>query len=627
MLMNQRVPVSNFIYRLMNYDVISFDIFDTLILRSINDPKDLFSFLSPKYRLLDFEKVRIKAEATVRLNKKEKTGSREVSIYDIYEEVNRFTSIDIQEGIKNEFDLEKKLCYANPYMKRVFDTLIKNGKRVIIISDMYLPYDMTAELLKSCGYSGYEALFVSCDYDCSKSNKELFKVVEKKLKKYQSIIHIGDNLISDFLNPLEIGWHAEHYERTFATKTASKYKDLEMSKIIGSFYKAININYFENGLLDEPPYNNQFYWYGFNYGGLMILGYILWIHKKALEEGVDKIIFLARDGDIMKKVYDQHFHDIPSAYALWSRHAAIKTSLKININDYMKQFITRRRKEGKNISVKNILEDMELGMLVKNLPDVGLTEKSKIKDRNAEKLLFKLIIENSETVKKLSSSYSEAAKMYYKDLVGDAKSVFIVDIGWRGSGGMILKYLFENEWHFDCKIKTIVGGGAADRDIDMFYLTKDIECYMFSQIDNQDLLEFHGSRLAINYTIVEIFTSSTDPAFLSFKLNKDGGYDMLFDPVEIENRETLELIQKGIFDFTKEYMLRAKGIPELLNISGRDAYQTMVYLMTGERFTKFRKDFKNYKFSGMIAGLREDGDNLYETFEDMYRVYLRRKQK
>ena len=45
------------------------------------------------------------------------------------------------------------------------------------------------------------------------------------------------------------------------------------------------------------------------------------VPEQAIEKQASKIIFLARDGYIYKKVYDNFFDDIPSEYALWSRIA------------------------------------------------------------------------------------------------------------------------------------------------------------------------------------------------------------------------------------------------------------------------------------------------------------------
>lgn len=127
---------------LMAYDVISFDIFDTLILRPFAKPTDLFMVVGNKLKIIDFMRIRIEAEKVARDEAMVLKGNHEVSIYEIYEKVSRKTGIDVQKGVDAEFETEMEFCFANPYMKRVYDLLNDQGKKIILTSDMYLPADM-----------------------------------------------------------------------------------------------------------------------------------------------------------------------------------------------------------------------------------------------------------------------------------------------------------------------------------------------------------------------------------------------------------------------------------------------------------------------------------------------------
>ena len=49
--------------RLMEYDVISFDVFDTLLFRPFSRPEDLFYIVGQKLDYLDFRRIRMEAEA------------------------------------------------------------------------------------------------------------------------------------------------------------------------------------------------------------------------------------------------------------------------------------------------------------------------------------------------------------------------------------------------------------------------------------------------------------------------------------------------------------------------------------------------------------------------------------
>lgn len=114
---------------LMQYDVISFDIFDTLILRPFAKPTDLFMVVGNKLKIIDFMRRRIEAEKAARDEAVVLKGNSEVTIYEIYEKVSRKTGIDVQQGVEAELETELEFCFANPYMKRVYDLISDQGKK------------------------------------------------------------------------------------------------------------------------------------------------------------------------------------------------------------------------------------------------------------------------------------------------------------------------------------------------------------------------------------------------------------------------------------------------------------------------------------------------------------------
>ena len=217
----ERPTAAQFAKDLSEYDVISFDIFDTLILRPFPQPSDLFEIVGVRLGIANFREIRINAERDARAEAIALNGNDEVTIYDIYKRVSKRTGIDMNAGVETELAAEKEYCFADPYMKEVYEILLDLGKEIVITSDMYIPHDSMEGLLSECGYAGYKKLYVSCDYRCSKHSGGLFErlVSEHKGRK---IIHIGDNYVSDFESAKKSGiaaklYHGSHLE---AVKTA-----------------------------------------------------------------------------------------------------------------------------------------------------------------------------------------------------------------------------------------------------------------------------------------------------------------------------------------------------------------------------------------------------------------------
>ena len=79
-----RRSVSETVSFLMQYEVISFDIFDTLIFRPFSEPTDLFFFLGEKLEILDFKRLRMQAEAEARTQKYKEEKHYEIKLSDIW---------------------------------------------------------------------------------------------------------------------------------------------------------------------------------------------------------------------------------------------------------------------------------------------------------------------------------------------------------------------------------------------------------------------------------------------------------------------------------------------------------------------------------------------------------------
>ena len=150
--LSQREAPEAFAARLASFDVISFDVFDTLLFRPFSHPTDLFYLMGMALSYPDFRQIRIDAEKQARKEKKNNANTFEVSLSDIWEIMERETGIPQKYGMQVEEEWEQRCCFANPYMLQVVHALLRRGKVVIATSDMYLPAAFIQTLLSRCGY-------------------------------------------------------------------------------------------------------------------------------------------------------------------------------------------------------------------------------------------------------------------------------------------------------------------------------------------------------------------------------------------------------------------------------------------------------------------------------------------
>lgn len=189
------------LHKAQKYDIVSFDVFDTLIEREVKKPTEVFYWVgmacfSEHGKAVDFQQHRILAEHVAR----NVSYTEEVNLDDIYNALEGY-DIEIVEKLKKlEIETEINLCHPRRQIVDLFNRMKHIGIPVVLISDMYLPKNCLVNMLSKCGVDGYRALFVSNEYGCNKISGSLFQVVHRKFDiKNAMHLHYGDSIKADVL--------------------------------------------------------------------------------------------------------------------------------------------------------------------------------------------------------------------------------------------------------------------------------------------------------------------------------------------------------------------------------------------------------------------------------------------
>lgn len=557
--------------KLAEYDVISFDVFDTLVLRPFSRPADLFFVLGERLDYLDFERIRQEMEWKAREKKYKKKKHYEVTLEEIYELLSEETGIP-QRTMELEVELENQFCFANPYMFQVVEELRKRGKRMIITSDMYLNKAQIRNLLESCGYPQFDAYYVSCDLEKSKSAGTIFDEVKKREGKGRTYIHLGDNFIADVEQPKKHGFESVHY--TNVNAVGMPYRPEDMSAITGSAYRGMVNARIHNGLAEYT----RAYEFGYIYGGLFVMGYCRFIHDYVEQNGIQKILFLARDGDILNQVYVKMYPEEAEKceYTYWSRLAATKMAAGYFKYDYFRRFLYHKMNQ--KYSLEEIFSSMELSDM---LPDccrkIKETPQAELTEQNLEKVKGYLM-KRWEQVQEHYKEQLAAGRQYYKRVLGGCRKAAAVDIGWAGSGAVTLDHIVNQIWKLNCSITGIVAGTNSCHNVEMdtsepLLQSGRLVSYLYSQQENRDLWKIHDP--AKDYNLYwEMLLDAPHGSLRGFYLDKQGKYYCKFK--EQKENGMVREIQQGILEFVSDYKKHFEGQDMFWRISGRDAYAPML---------------------------------------------------
>lgn len=322
-----------FLEKIQGASVVSFDMFDTLVQRSVLEPEDIFALVEKKSGFVEFSCERIKAQKESLETLGE--GRSFSQIYQVFQKNTGCTDEKRDELQKMELDTEFEYMMPRVSGVSAFQQCLEDGKQVFILSDMYLSGEILEKLLGHCGISGYTECIVSCDYGMTKQSGELFGVLKEKAKG-KALVHIGDNLKADVLSAEEQGISAFHFMSYTQLLANSPFMD--MLQKASSLADRLLLGDVFSHLLDSPfaltKYSGRLCLDGVDILAKtvvtpLVLRFLAWQAEVLEKERNPRIFYMARDGYLLHDIYEElrqmadYQHLPPSEYVLASRRGLI----------------------------------------------------------------------------------------------------------------------------------------------------------------------------------------------------------------------------------------------------------------------------------------------------------------
>lgn len=279
------------------YQYISFDVFDTLIKRSVAVPSDIFRLMEQWCIRRGLAPNFLKKRMQANLDSEKKVGGCPVSLAEIYNELKSEYGTYVEELMNLEIQMEMDGCRPNTEAAALFRQCIDIGKTVVLISDMYLPADIITKMLNKCGISGYKKLYVSCELGCRKRDGSLYQKVLLELGIQPSqLLHFGDSWHNDILKAYANGIHACHIKNDQKVLMKVPRGIPEESSFT---YRTLSAC-IRNSSTGLTEYEQQ----GCALFGPLLVGFVQWLAERLKEDKITDVFFLARDGYTLKRAFD-----------------------------------------------------------------------------------------------------------------------------------------------------------------------------------------------------------------------------------------------------------------------------------------------------------------------------------
>lgn len=300
--------IDGYLSILSQYKYISFDLYDTLIFRCFSNVRFLYNYVEYLYnyrneiKIKGFAKKRIKAEICAR-----KKTSKEITMYDIYSNMKYSDSIK-NKLIEIENMVEIKNTVKNSFMTELIKKLKNQGSKIVITTDIFLDEDSIKKILEK-NEIYYDYLFVSSKLKFTKSSGKLYEYIKKVLDcDSDDICHIGDNRFSDILMPKNYNI-ASFYQNNYPIKDTH-------SNCFDDYTSAMKYYYLKN----NNNINVGCFEIGYTKIGPFLYDFCKWINEKKKNENIDEILFLAREGYLIKKCYDLMYSSDKTSYFMLNKN-------------------------------------------------------------------------------------------------------------------------------------------------------------------------------------------------------------------------------------------------------------------------------------------------------------------
>lgn len=530
----------------------SFDVFDTCLVRKCGTPSNLFYLLARRYYgenvsydlLKDFVHNRKEAEKLAI----EQSHKSSVTIQEIYKCMNMvFQYKNYNTIMQMEIELESEMLSPVYSIKEKIKQYREQGGSIVFISDMYLPKSFLENILSKYGLKkDQDKLFVSCEYDATKNNGQLFKIVSKILNKgkYSNWIHFGDNTFSDGVIPRKLGIktvkirHPYSFYENYYIKDQFFGPHKEESVLLGSILKSYRLK-------EKTTYARDF---AIDIIASVYIPYVYWVINDAKKKGINHLLFLARDSEIFFKIAQTILgkeSTIKLSYIYVSRKSLFLPSLSRITQEELMLYWESKTQESPRSLLKRLninTEDLE------GIENINI-DKPLANTENLIKFIQYLTHGHNQALIRQKAQQARELFLTYlnQHKITKDENTALVDLGWSGSSRYSINKIFKEE-NYRPTIAYYWGFWGAASPLFSYKLGGEIR--VFNHLaDNQDA-QLPG--FVIPMLMEHYFSMTKDGSTLSYAKSQTGIVEPILGQPDNHKPHIVDLNYKTVQDLTKE---------------------------------------------------------------------------
>lgn len=549
-------------FNLENFNIISFDIFDTVVTRITLEPVGIFLRMQQKLAAepdiplelqCNFADARIKAERAARRKK----VREDICLEDIYHELGlmfRLEEIVLYRLISLEIDIEVDSIRAVPMNARRVAELREKGKRIIFISDMYLPTMIIRKILEKAGVlSDEDGIYVSGEYGLTKSSGRLYlDVLHRERSAPEKMLHIGDNHRSDYRKARDVGKIAAyHYDEGRFSRVEKILHQADVQEnaldwqLVAGASRVARLHSVEY----VDVHHKTLYEIGANVAGPVLWGFVAWVLERAIAQKRQRLYFVARDGQILYQIAQAICksvgYDIDLRYLYGSRQAWHLAGLTRITSDDLHWILL------KDPFLNLRLVATRIGLPVEVFKSYLVEAGFPVRDTDEEldstlvtslkTIMLQSVPVQGAVLNEAKRRRSEVIAFLRQEGLCDAVSWALVDSGWKGRAQQSLTKILQHAgWHgtphgFYLGLVSVPNPPASG------------EAYLFSPY----VPVAHMKWCSMMLNLLELLMSADHGTTLSYREDREGAWHPVLaaSSVDLHGEYGIAALRQGIARF------------------------------------------------------------------------------
>ncbi|MBF0517264.1 MAG: HAD hydrolase-like protein [Nitrospirae bacterium] len=369
--------------RLAQVELLSIDIFDTLILRTCLNCGDVFyeagsravasGILRPGTNPKEFQYVRQQSGVKLHMQIKQKTPHGEETLNGIYDIMPAAIGSP-EQLLRLELLVEEEFAFVNPIIMSLINNFKAMGRPVALLTDMYLSKVNIEGILVAAGFplDCIDLLLVSNELGADKGSGGLFDIMMSHFHhiKKAAVVHIGDNPRSDGAGAQRAGIEHILYGYDTHLDMVFNWEGVRYGEVMPELSQirklATRLNASDDAA--HTPWFNM---------GAAVLGpffsaFADWVVDICIKEDRHRVFPIMRGGTLLCQLIENaaaHKNFQLTATPLYVSRQTTAFAAIGDFNDWQAEFLFIRR----NITVRRLFELLEIPEGIQMFSDVGDT--------------------------------------------------------------------------------------------------------------------------------------------------------------------------------------------------------------------------------------------------------------